>query len=97
MTLRKNTEALVTDVETSHSTKISGRRGRIGLVLMTTGTPPVSSDARIVRRTSTWTRRLLAAVLLALGLQPPLELRDDAVHGGEVLQRRRSAARGRAR
>jgi hypothetical protein len=58
MTLRKNTDALVTEVETSQSTKISGRRGRIGLVLMTTGTPPVSSDARIVRRTSTAVRRL---------------------------------------
>src|SRR5918998_548970 len=40
-TLRKNTEALVTDVDTSHSTKISGLRGRIGFSLMTTGTPGV--------------------------------------------------------
>jgi hypothetical protein len=31
----------------------------------------------------------LAAVLLALGLQPALELGDDAVHGSEVLQRSR--------
>ena len=30
MTVRKNTDALVTDVDTSHSTKISGRRGRTG-------------------------------------------------------------------
>src|SRR3954469_9501086 len=58
MTDRKNTLALVTDVETSHRTKISGRRGRTGLYLRTTGTPPVSSDARIVRRTSTWAWRL---------------------------------------
>ena len=55
--------------------------------LRTTGTPPVSSDARIVRRTSTCVAALAPAVLLALRLQPPLELGDDAVHGGEVLQR----------
>src|SRR3954454_20319285 len=58
MTLRKKTDALVTDVDTSHSTKISGRRGRTGLVLMTTGTPPYSNDARMVRRMSTAARRL---------------------------------------
>src|SRR3954453_14255381 len=58
MTLRKNTDALVTDVETSHSTKISGRRGRTGLSLMFTGPPPYSSDARIVLRMSTCARRL---------------------------------------
>ena len=40
---------------------------------------------------------LAAAALLALRLQAALELRDDAVHGGEVLQRARTAARGRAR
>src|SRR5215208_6411336 len=54
-TLRKKTEAEVTEVETSQRTKISGRRGRLGRCLRTTGTPPVSSDARIVRRTSTCT------------------------------------------
>src|SRR3954469_7246429 len=55
---RKNTEALVTLVETSQRTKISGRRGRVGRNLSSTGTPPVLSEARIVRRTSTWARRL---------------------------------------
>ena len=57
-TLRKKTLADVTLVETSQSTKISGRRGRCGRYFSTTGTPPVSSDARIVRRTSTcaWRR-----------------------------------------
>ncbi len=50
---RKNTDAEVTLVETSHSTYISGRRGRRGRYLSTTGTPPVCSDARIVRLTST--------------------------------------------
>src|SRR3954452_16366550 len=55
---RKNTLALVTEVETSQRTKISGRRGRTGLYLSTTGTPPVSSEARIVRRTSTCAWRL---------------------------------------
>src|SRR3954453_15351498 len=55
---RKNTLALVTDVDTSHRTKISGRRGRTGLYFRTTGTPPVSRDARIVRRTSTCAWRL---------------------------------------
>src|SRR3954447_16567387 len=55
---RKNTEALVTLVETSQRTKISGRRGRVGRYLSSTGTPPVLSEARIVRRTSTWARRL---------------------------------------
>ena len=43
---RKNTDALVTEVETSHRTYSSGRRGRRGRYLSTTGTPPVSSDAR---------------------------------------------------
>src|SRR3954471_8293479 len=52
-TLRKKTDALVTLVETSHSTYSSGRRGRFGRNRSDTGTPPVSSDARIVRRTST--------------------------------------------
>src|SRR4051794_3234164 len=56
-TERKNTLALVTLVETSQSTKISGRRGRRGRYLRTTGTPPVSSEARMVRRTSTWAWR----------------------------------------
>src|SRR3954454_18327629 len=56
---RKKTLALVTEVETSQRTKISGRRGRTGLYLRTTGTPPVSSDARIVRRKSTCAWRLI--------------------------------------
>src|SRR4051794_19934181 len=50
---RKNTDALVTEVLTSQSTYSSGRRGRFGRYLNDTGTPPVSSEARIVRRTST--------------------------------------------
>ena len=53
-TERKKTEAEVTEVETSQSTKISGRFGRRGLKRSSTGTPPVCRDARIVRRTSTW-------------------------------------------
>src|SRR3954471_16575812 len=52
-TLRKKTDALVTLVDTSHRTYSSGRRGRFGRKRKDTGTPPVSSDARIVRRTST--------------------------------------------
>src|SRR5579863_7436818 len=56
--LRKNVLALVTDVETSHSTNSSGRRGRRGRYFSCTGTPPVCSDARIVARTSTWACRL---------------------------------------
>src|SRR6478735_8125460 len=58
MTERKKTDALVTDVETSHSTKISGRRGRTGLSFTLSGTPPYSSDARMVLRMSTCARRL---------------------------------------
>ena len=57
-TLRKKTLAVVTLVETSQSTKISGRRGRSGRYLSSTGTPPVCSEARIVRRTSTCAWRL---------------------------------------
>ena len=72
---------------TSQSTKISGRRGRRGRHLRTTGTPPVCSDARIVRRTSTvWCLRRPRA-LVALGGQAALELRHHAVHGGQVLDR----------
>ena len=55
---RKNVLALVTLVETSQRTKISGRRGRRGRYLRSIGTPPVCSEARIVRRTSTWAWRL---------------------------------------
>ena len=86
-TLRKKVLALVTLVETSHSTKISGRRGRWGRYLRSIGTPPVCSDARIVRRTSTWAWRLRPRELVALGGQAALELGDDPVHGGEVLDR----------
>ena len=50
---RKKTLAEVTDVETSHNTYISGRRGRRDRYLSFSGTPPVSSEARIVRRRST--------------------------------------------
>ena len=57
-TERKNVLALVTLVETSQRTKISGRRGRRGRYLRSIGTPPVCSEARIVRRTSTWAWRL---------------------------------------
>ena len=56
-TLRKKTDALVTLVETSHSTYSSGRRGLRGRNRSRIGTPPVSSDARIVRRTSTAAER----------------------------------------
>ena len=52
-----------------------------------TGTPPVWSEARIVRRTSTCGVRAPPARLVPLRREPALELRDDAVHGGEVLQR----------
>src|SRR3954447_21063250 len=58
ITERKNTDALVTDVDTSHSTKISGRRGRTGLSFTFTGTPPYSNEARMVLRMSTCARRL---------------------------------------
>ena len=46
-----------------------------------------------MRRTSTCAWRLRPRSSLALGRQPPLELGDDPVHGGEVLER---AARQRA-
>ena len=55
---RKNVLALVTLVDTSHSTKISGLLGLLGLYLSATGTPPVWSEARMVRRKSTWAWRL---------------------------------------
>src|SRR3954453_5956036 len=57
-TERKKTLALVTRSDPSQSPKTPGRRGRTGLYFRTTGTPPVSSDARIVRRTSTCAWRL---------------------------------------
>ena len=38
---------------------------------------------------------LLAAHLLALGLQAALELRDDAVHRGQILERAGLISRGR--
>ena len=50
---RKKTLALVTLVDTSQSTYSSGRRGRRGRYFSSSGTPPVWSEARIVRRTST--------------------------------------------
>ena len=57
------------------------------------GTPPVSSDARIVRRTSTWAWRLRPLQLVALGGEPALELRHHPVDRRQVLDR---AARERA-
>src|SRR3954468_5095345 len=57
-TERKKTLALVTEVETSQRTKISGRRGRVGRYFSCTGTPPVCNDARIVARKSTCAWRL---------------------------------------
>ena len=84
---RKKTDALVTDVETSHSTKISGRRGRTGLSFMLTRHAAVL-ERRAHRLAHVDVRAALApARLLALRLEPALELRDHAMHGREVLQR----------
>ena len=57
-TERKNVDAVVTELDTSHKTKISGRLGRRGRYLRAIGTPPVCRLARIVRGTSTWAWRL---------------------------------------
>ena len=40
-----------------------------------------------MRRTSTWAWWRCPRVCVALGGQPPAQLRDDAVHGGEVRER----------
>ena len=61
--------------------------GAAGGTCSTTGTPPVCSEARIVRAHVDVRVALAPAQLVALGRQPALELGDDAVHGGEVLQR----------
>ena len=92
-TLRKKVLALVTQVETSQRTKISGRRGRRGRYLRSIGTPPVWS-AGAHRASDVDVGVALAALqLVALGGEPALELRDDPVDLGEVLDR---AARQRA-
>ena len=54
----KSVLALVTDVDTSQSTKSSGRRGRWGRYFRTIGTPPVCNEARMVLRKSTCAWRL---------------------------------------
>ncbi len=79
-TERKNVVALVTLVETSHSTKISGRRGRLRPV------PQLDRHAAGLQRGAHRPSHvdvgvaLAAAQLAALGRQPALELGDDPVH-----------------
>ncbi len=80
-------DALVTLVETSHSTKISGRRGRLGRYFRAIGTPPVWS-AGAHRPADVHVGVALAPLqLVTLGGEATLELGDDPVDGGQVLDR----------
>ena len=97
MTDRKKTDALVTLVETSQSDEELGPARADRAVLEDDGhAAGLQRGAHRAAHVDVGVA-LAALVLVALRLQPALELRDDAVHAREVLKRAASAARGRAR
>ena len=75
-----NCAKLATEPLTSHSTTSSVRCGRLGRLMVVSGTPPVDIEARTVRRKSSGPRRSRVVLLGQPGREPARQRVDLAAH-----------------